>query len=243
MPGVRVVDGRPADDALRRTAGGGSCRRSSSALGVLRHLLRHGRDYDLVLTGSFPYFGLLAAALVRRAAAASTSSSTGPRCGRASTGASTSAARRPRLGVQRRCIRVRQQALCPSELHARRLRDGGLRGDGDGATGASTTGRCTTPAPLEAEPVVVFAGRHIPEKRVTAVVPAVALAREAIPGAARRDLRRRPRSARAVLRQIAECGLGGVVEAPGLRRPRSARARRSRARSACCCRRAARATG
>ena len=33
--------------------------------GVLWHLLRHGRRYDVVHTASFPYFSLLAAALVR----------------------------------------------------------------------------------------------------------------------------------------------------------------------------------
>src|SRR5712691_2991123 len=33
--------------------------------GVLWHLLRHGRRYDVVDTGAFPYFSLLAAAAVR----------------------------------------------------------------------------------------------------------------------------------------------------------------------------------
>ena len=33
--------------------------------GVLAHLLLHGRRYDVVHTASFPYFSLLAAALVR----------------------------------------------------------------------------------------------------------------------------------------------------------------------------------
>ena len=35
--------------------------------GVLAHLLRHGRSYDVVHTASFPYFSLLAAGLLRRA--------------------------------------------------------------------------------------------------------------------------------------------------------------------------------
>src|SRR6476619_5908042 len=34
-------------------------------LGVFLHLVRHGRDYDVVHTASFPYFSLLAAALAR----------------------------------------------------------------------------------------------------------------------------------------------------------------------------------
>src|SRR6187401_3159862 len=35
-------------------------------LGVLAHLVRHGKRYDVVHTASFPYFPLLAAGLVRR---------------------------------------------------------------------------------------------------------------------------------------------------------------------------------
>src|SRR5204862_7860935 len=35
-------------------------------LGVLAHLLRHGRRYEVVHTASFPYFSLLAAAAARR---------------------------------------------------------------------------------------------------------------------------------------------------------------------------------
>ena len=61
---------------------------------------------------------------------------------------------------------------------------------------------------------MVFAGRHIPEKQVTAVVPAFIRAREAVP-----ELRcvifgdgpDRPE----VLRQIDANGLGNVVDAPG----------------------------
>ena len=34
-------------------------------LGVLWHLLRHGHDYDIVHTASFPYFSLLASAAAR----------------------------------------------------------------------------------------------------------------------------------------------------------------------------------
>ena len=69
-------------------------------------------------------------------------------------------------------------------------------------------------APLAAEPVVVFAGRHIPEKRVTAVVPAVARARESIPELRCEIFGDGPDRAE-VLRQIADRGLGEAVEAPG----------------------------
>ena len=62
--------------------------------------------------------------------------------------------------------------------------------------------------------MVVFAGRHIPEKRVTAVVPAVARARESIPELRCEIFGDGPDRAE-VLRQIADHGLGEAVEAPG----------------------------
>jgi glycosyltransferase involved in cell wall biosynthesis len=61
---------------------------------------------------------------------------------------------------------------------------------------------------------VVFAGRHIPEKRVTALVPALARARERIPelrGEIYGDGPDRPK----VLRAIQQHGLNGAVDAPG----------------------------
>ena len=69
-------------------------------------------------------------------------------------------------------------------------------------------------APLLAEPLVVFAGRHIPEKNPVAVVEAIARARETIP-----DLRGMiygdgPERSR-VLAAITGHGLEGIVEAPG----------------------------
>jgi glycosyltransferase involved in cell wall biosynthesis len=62
--------------------------------------------------------------------------------------------------------------------------------------------------------VVVFAGRHIPEKRAKAVVPAVARARAELP-----DLRAEiygdgPQRG-AVLAAISDAGLDGAVTAPG----------------------------
>ena len=96
--------------------------------GVLWHLLRHGRRYDVVHTASFPYFSLLAAAVAAAAAAASGWWSTGTRSGAATTGASTSgrSAAASATAVQALCLRVPQRAFCFSQLHARRLRGGGL---------------------------------------------------------------------------------------------------------------------
>jgi glycosyltransferase involved in cell wall biosynthesis len=68
--------------------------------------------------------------------------------------------------------------------------------------------------PEPAEPVVVFAGRHIPEKQVTALVPAIARARAQVAelrGELFGDGPTRPE----LLHAIAESGLDGAVDAPG----------------------------
>jgi glycosyltransferase involved in cell wall biosynthesis len=211
VPGVRVATAGPR---LKLYAGGR--RRILPPLvfgvGVLRHLLRHGSDYDLVLTGSFPYFGLLAAAAVRRRRGFELAVDW-PEVW-------TRSYWRDYLGrlgdvgwrVQRRCTRARQQALCPSELHAHRLRDEGARGPVIVYRGLYAGAADVVAS--EAEPVVDFAGRHIPEKRATAVAPAIAVARESFPELRGEILGDGPDRSE-VLRQIAEAGLGGVVEAPG----------------------------
>src|SRR5690242_7321219 len=65
LPGVRVVAVAPRMDLYARGR-----RRLLPPLvfgaGVLWHLARHGRRYDVVHTASFPYFPLLAAAAARR---------------------------------------------------------------------------------------------------------------------------------------------------------------------------------
>jgi glycosyltransferase involved in cell wall biosynthesis len=182
--------------------------------GVLWHLARRGRRYDVVHTASFPYFSLLAAGLLRRAA--------GYRLvvdwhevwsrdywreylGRAG-GAAGHA-------VQAACMHIPQRAFCFSRLHRDRLAAGGVRGAVTVLEG-EYVGDAGPPEARPAEPVVVFAGRHIPEKRAPAVVPAIRRARGAIPdlrGEVFGDGPERP----AVLAAIAREGMQDVVEAPG----------------------------
>jgi glycosyltransferase involved in cell wall biosynthesis len=150
-------------------------------LGVLRHLVAHGRTYDVVHTASFPYFSLLAAGLVRRAARFRlivdwhevwTREYWGEYLGGLGGAIGWS--------VQRLCLNIPQRAFCFSRLHERRLRELGVQGDVTLLEG-EYAGALTVATPRAAEPVVVFAGRHIPEKRVLALVPAIARAAEEIP--------------------------------------------------------------
>jgi glycosyltransferase involved in cell wall biosynthesis len=181
--------------------------------GVLLHLLRHGGKYDAVHTCSFPYFSLLAAAMVRplrRYALVVDWFEVWSRdywreyLGRI--GGAIGA------WVQRRCARVRQRASCFSVLHAERLRAEGLRGDIQMLTGIYE-GPLTPPAPMPAEPLVVFAGRHIPEKRAPLVPLAVARAAHRVPalrGLVFGDGPDRPHVLAAIEREAP-----GIVDAPG----------------------------
>jgi glycosyltransferase involved in cell wall biosynthesis len=213
LPGVEVVSVGPQMELYT-----GARRRILPpllfGLGVFAHLLWHGRRYDVVHTASFPYFSLLAAAAARPT-------------GRYRLFADwhevwTREYWRDYLGrtggalgwrVQRRCVRVRQRAFCFSRLHEHRLQEEGFRGEVtvlEGEYAGDLDGR----EPLPPLPLVVFAGRLIPEKRAPAVVTAVAEARRRLPELRAKVFGDGP-DREAVLRTISELGVGDAVEAPG----------------------------
>ena len=181
-PGVPGVDVVAVGPRMELYAGPGRRRILPPlvfGLGVLWHLLRHGRRYDVVHTASFPYFSLLAAAATRhlggfrlvvdwhevwtRGYWIDYLGGAGGRVGNA---------------VQALCLRVPQRAFCFSRLHARRLVEGGLRGEPTVLEG-EYAGALEPAQPRPAQPLVLFAGRHIPEKQVPALVPAMAAVRRA----------------------------------------------------------------
>ncbi len=183
-------------------------------LGVLWHLLRHRRRYDAVHTASFPYFSLLAAALVRPWGSYRlvvdwhevwTRDYWRDYLGRVG----------GLIGwlIQVLCVRVPQRAFCFSRLHEKRLRDEGLRGESTILAG-EYNGPLVGHAPRVAEPLVVFAGRHIPEKRAPAVVPAIAHARIGIPDLQGVIFGDGPERGE-VLRAVMQHGLGAVLDVPG----------------------------
>jgi glycosyltransferase involved in cell wall biosynthesis len=182
-------------------------------VGVLWHLLRHGRRYDVVDTSAFPYFSLLAAALLQ------------PLMGyrlvvdwfevwsdsywREYLG---------RLGwvgslVQRLCARVPQHAFCFSQMHAQRLHEEGLRGEVTVLRGlyrADSHSETNGPA----EPLVLFVGRLIPEKRATLAVAGIAAASHRDPSLRGIVLGDGP-DREALSNEIAARGLKATVTAPG----------------------------
>jgi glycosyltransferase involved in cell wall biosynthesis len=214
IPGVRVVAVGPR---MALYAPGGRRRILPPLVfgaGVLWHLLRRGRRYDVVHTASFPYFSLLAAAAARplgrfrlvvdwhevwsREYWLEYLGGAGGRVG---------------LLVQALCLRVPQRAFCFSRLHERRLHEGGVRGEVTVLEG-EYAGSLEPAEPQEAGAAVVFAGRHIPEKQVPALVPAVGEARRRLPGLRGivfGDGPERPE----VLRLRAELGLEAAIDVPG----------------------------
>ena len=213
VPGVRVVTAGPR---MRLYVAG---RRRIVppvvfGVGVLWHLLRHGRRYDVVHTASFPYFSLLAAGAARRRGRFRllvdwheiwTIAYWREYLGRAP----------GRIGwlVQRLCVVVPQEAFCFARLTERRLRDEGFRGAVTVLEG-EYAGSLEPAEPRPSEPVVVFAGRHIPEKRVPALVSALAVARRELPHL-RAEIYGDGPDRPEVLRRIASAGLEGDVSAPG----------------------------
>ncbi len=182
-------------------------------LGVLRHLLVHGRRYDVVHTASFPYFSLLAAAFVRPLHRFGLIVDWHEVWTRAYWDEYLGRLGRVGHAVQRRCLRVPQRAFCFARMTATRLRDEGLRGEPTVLTG-EYAGALERPQPAAAEPIVAFAGRHIPEKRVPALVRAFARAHAQAPELRLVVLGDGPERP-AVLEAIAEQRLEDVASAPG----------------------------
>jgi glycosyltransferase involved in cell wall biosynthesis len=188
-------------------------------VGVFGHLLRHGRRYDVVDTGAFPYFSLLAAAALRPFMRYELVvdwfevwSGTYWRDYLGRLGG--------RIGelVQRACARIPQRAFCFSQLHAQRLREEHLNGPVTVLrglyAGSADAGATDGSASTEAGPIVLFAGRLIPEKQVTLAVAAIALAAEQI-GELRAQICGDGPERGALERAIAGHGLEGIVSAAG----------------------------
>ncbi len=157
------------------------------------------------------------------------------------TGASTSAGSAGAVGwrCSALCLRVPQRAFCFSRLHERRLRELGLRGEltrleGQYA-GAARAGRAAAGASRSSS----SPGRHIPEKRVPALVPALARGARA---SSRSCAARSTATARSARRCVAAIARARARRTSSTRRasstPRCVERRARDARSASCSRRA-----
>jgi glycosyltransferase involved in cell wall biosynthesis len=181
--------------------------------GVLRHLLRRGRRYDVVHCASTPFFALIGAGLARRR-------------GRYRLLVDwievwTRSYWREYLGgvkgtvawrIQRLATRYGERAFTFAHLHERRLRAEGFRRPIE-VIGVYA-GPLERPQPASAGDAVVFAGRHIPEKGVLALPAAITRARETVPELRAEILGDGP--LRAVVEQrVRDEGLQEAVSVPG----------------------------
>jgi glycosyltransferase involved in cell wall biosynthesis len=186
-------------------------------LGVFMHLLRHGRRYEVVHTCAFPYFSLLAIALLRPAMGFGLVVDWFEVWSR-SYWRDYLGGLGGRIGalVQHLCARVPQRAFCFSQLHAERLQEEGLRGQVSVLRGLYRGPTHPSPSLEEhsTEPLVLFAGRMIEEKQAPLGVAAIALASKEIAGLRGEFLGDGPRREE-VQQAIVEQGLSETVSAPG----------------------------
>src|SRR4051812_32798415 len=213
IPGVRVLTIGPQvylySDTRRRILPG-----VAFALGLLRHLLWAGRRYGVVHVASLPFLHLLAAILLRPVSRHRLGIDWHEGCTRENW---NKYLRRLRgfMGwfAQRLCLRSKHTAICFSKLHAARLAAEGFDGELSVVTGeyAGVRGNGSPHAP---DPVVVYAGRQIPEKRIGLLVEAFDHLREELPGLRCQIFGDGP--ARDSIRELVEQkGLADDIEVPG----------------------------
>ena len=186
-------------------------------LGVFWYLLRHGRRYEVVHCTSFPYFSLIGAWLALRVSRSRARlvvdwhevwgrdywlSYLGPLGGRIG------------YAVQRLCVRLPDHSFTFSRMHAERLEAEGHRAPITRLTGEYAGEAQGIAGDPTGPPTVVFAGRHIPEKRVPLVPDAIAAAREEMPELKGLILGDGPEFER-TRERIGQLGLSHAVRMPG----------------------------
>ncbi len=226
-PGMRVVAvsrGGPlyGEDGNRRIAP-----TLEYGAGVFRHLAAHRTTYDVVHAGNFPYFSVLgiAAARPRAQVGVDWHEVWSADYWRRYSGAAKGAAG---IAVQAACIRATPRAFVFSALNERRLREEGFEREIVRLPGLY---HGSSPPEIDfaaRDPLVLFAGRLIPEKRAHLVPQVVALARVRVPALRGVIVGDGPERAR-VEAAIAAAGMTGVVEARGFVSPDELQALLSRA--------------
>jgi glycosyltransferase involved in cell wall biosynthesis len=215
LPGIRVITVAAGGDLYKPDGTRRFGPPVRFGLGVLRHLARHRRDYDVVHTASFPYFSLLAAGVAFRGPLVVDWHEVWPRAfwhEYAGKGAGT-------VGwlVQRAGLSFPQRAYCFSEMNARRLKDEGLRGEVvrlPGLYDGPADGVDADTAAAERAPLVVAAGRLVRHKRATLLPGAIARAARRVPGLRAEIMGDGPRRA-ALEAAVREAGVEDVVRLAG----------------------------
>lgn len=216
-----------AFDVIGVSAGGPLCTESGRrkitpplrfGLGVFWHLLRNPNRYDVVDCCSFPFFSCLGAWLALKLRRSRTKLVVdwfecwnsvywidylgwlGGRVGYA---------------IQRLALKASPAILTYSELARGRLREEQYDGEVVRIPGLYPgSAKAAEAKPASRPPRVVFAGRHIPDKRVTSIPPAVAAARQAIPALRCTIFGDGPEWGR-VMALVRDLGLEDAIDCPG----------------------------
>ena len=211
LPGVRVVAVGPRLPLYR------SGKRRiwppvRFGIGVFLHLLRNGQRYDRVHTASFPFFSLIAAGVVRPLAGYQVSVDWHEVWNRSYWRAYLGRLGGVGVAIQAWCARIPQRAYSFSQLHLDRLRALGVNGPSRMLPGEYAG---DARAPLSLEPGhIVYAGRLIPEKRVSLLIEAIALAARQSPILHATIFGKGPELA-AIAARIEALGLGDRVRLAG----------------------------
>jgi len=222
LPGVRCVTAAPGGGLYRSDGRRRLLPPALFALGVFLHFVRHRRHYDTVHCLSYPFAPLVSVrtALVGRDVRVCCEwleclsdaywRSYGPVLGRVG------------ALLQRLCLRLTPEAVVFSGHTARRLRENGFRGPVELVGGLAFS---TEAAGLDSEngakgrsPLVLFAGRHVPDKRAALVPDVIAAARLQRADITAVIAGEGPERA-SVMRRIGELGLHGAIKAPGFVSP------------------------
>lgn len=181
--------------------------------GVGAHLARHRGAYDVVHVANFPYFSVLAA----RAALAGSGVPLVVEWHEVLSeaylrGLLGGVRGRAALAVQAACVRAGARSLCFSAMTETRLREAGAR-EVVRLPGLFPTGEAALAA-APARPHVVYAGRHVADKRVLLVPDVVAALRRLVPDAHATVLGDGPLHG-ALRSRVAALGLEDAVRLPG----------------------------
>ncbi len=214
-PGVKVIGLGPQDSLYTRSGRRRIAPPLRFGLEVFAHLMRNRRDYDVVHTCSFPYFPMLAAALVARL--------NGPPVVTDWIEVWSDEYWRTYLGryagrigalVQNLCIRATGDALVFAESTAAMLRARGYRHAPIVLRGMFAGDAKPADVQSARQPLVVYIGRHIREKHVTAIPAAVAFAHQKVPALRAMIFGNGPERVR-LLAEVARLGLQDSIDCPG----------------------------
>jgi len=215
--GVEIVAVAARDSLYKRSGSRRMLPPLKFGLGVFLHLIRHRREYDVLHLCSFPYFALLGARAAMLGSRVRIGVDWFEVWSRAYWNQYLGSLGFVGYRIQRFCIRLTPLAFVFSRLHGERLIAEGFRGIAVRLSGLyqdSRGGKKETTDQAAIDEMVLYVGRHIPEKNVPSLVQAIVEARKVHPRLKGRILGDGP-TRREVLESIQREDATQYIDAPG----------------------------